>query len=296
MPRQGPFQLGDVPGPEPGPGRQRPARADAGRIGRPRREALAEPGPRASSPGTWCGWRPGRCRHRARWHTPGPGTCPRTARCPAGPAARPARPPSAPRGAVPAARAVLCRGRDGIIAGGAGRLARDFPSNSHALFTEVSGSSSVTAMSITCAASCLSPRSRRAVPRARALPTTSSAASSCQFRSEFSRSPAAAARSPPPPCCVPATRRPMPSASCSSRPRVLSASRRYEGVKPFPAQQRAALAPGLQFVVLAQDPRLVRRGEGPPLRSPARGPFPGGHGTIMPRSGRRHVGHRHSHV
>ena len=44
-------------------------------------------------------------------------------------------------------------------------VARDFPSNSHALFTEVSGSSWVTAMSITCAASCLSPRSRRAVPR-----------------------------------------------------------------------------------------------------------------------------------
>ena len=46
------------------------------------------------------------------------------------------------------------------------------------------------------------------------------------------------------------------------------------GVKPFPAQQRAALAPGFQFVVLAQDPRLVRRGEGPPLRLACRGPFP----------------------
>src|SRR5271166_5861590 len=50
------------------------------------------------------------------------------------------------------------------------------------------------------------------------------------------------------------------------------------GVKPFAAQQRAALAPGFQLVIVAQDPRLVRRGEGPPLRlagpRPARGPFP----------------------
>ena len=48
-------------------------------------------------------------------------------------------------------------------------VARAFPRRSHAPFTEVSGSSSVMAMSITCAASCLTPLSRRAVPRARAL-------------------------------------------------------------------------------------------------------------------------------
>ena len=59
-------------------------------------------------------------------------------------------------------------------AGGSGlrwrcSVARDFPSSSHALFAEVKSSSSPTAMSITCAAWCLSPRSRRAAPRARAL-------------------------------------------------------------------------------------------------------------------------------
>ena len=104
------------------------------------------------------------------------------------------------------------------------------------LFTEVSGSSSVTAMSITCAASCLSPRSRRAVPRARALsPTTSSAAlvrASSAVSFSFSRrsrsfSTASVLRPGRP-------ARLICQAILQSRPRVLSASRRYERSKALP--------------------------------------------------------------
>ena len=176
-------------------------------------------------------------------------------------------------------------------------VARDFPGNSHALFTKVSGSSSVTATSITWAASCLSPRSRRAVPRARALSHhLERCLSPCQFRGEFLVLPPqplvlhrlGAASRPPGRLIRQAIRR----AGLACFPLAVD----MRGVKPFPAQQRAALAPGFQLVVLAQDPRLVRRGEGPPLRPAGPRALPGGHGTIMPRSGRRHVGHRHGHV
>ena len=163
FPRHGP-QFGDVPRPHlvravP------PARvSDPGR--RPGHGARG-PAPRASAPGTsWDrrqvdalssriaqAWGGDLSANRSLSSTASSASCPAAVSA-AGCGAR------GPAGAFPAAGAGL-RWRCSV--------ARDFPSNSHALFTQVSGSSSANAASVTSAASRLSPRSRRAAPRARAL-------------------------------------------------------------------------------------------------------------------------------
>jgi hypothetical protein len=102
----------------------------------------------------------------------------------------------------------------------------------------------------------------RAAPSLRPVPDCAGGAAS----PVISRAVRTAARFPPSRCCVPAARPLIRHSICRARVTCFAPAVDMGGVKPFAAKQRAALAPGFHLVILAQDPRLVRRGEGPPLR------------------------------
>src|SRR5690348_13607706 len=68
------------------------------------------------------------------------------------------------------------------------------------------------------------------------------------------------------------------------------------GAQPFASQQGTPPTRARRLVVFAYDPRLVRRGEGPPLRPGRPRSLAGAHGTILPSLGGWHVRHRQSHL
>jgi hypothetical protein len=176
-------------------------------------------------------------------------------------------------------------------------VARDLPSSSHALFTGTRYSSPVTAASITSAASRLSPRSRRAVPRARALfPRRPVQPSSAPVPRSASRSLSAVFRSPPLPRCAAAARMPCPPGHFPRSRRGPCAIRKGARCTGLPgAAARPCLRIVRQLLVLPEDPHLVLRGEGPPLRPARPRPVAGAHGPILPGRGGGHVcdGQRH---
>ena len=129
----------------------------------------------------------------------------------------------------PQRRSVLCRAPGGALPAAGTRLrwrcsvAREFPSNSHALFTEVSDSSRLYGHVDVPRRSAPSPRSRESSSKSACTPPTTSSAALVRANSgttEFLVLPAAAARSPPPRCpfrppglvdCQAILRAPLPS-------------------------------------------------------------------------------------
>src|SRR5215469_13130340 len=145
-------------------------------------------------------------------------------------------------------------------------VARDFPGSRQAVFADVSGSSSASAVSITCAASFPAPRSRRAAPRARVLfPRPPAPLSSGPVPRRASRSPSGASRSRHWITGGPSGRL---IRKCLQCPLIAGFAPVLDMrvVQALAAQQRSALARVLQLLVLLEDRQLVVRGEGPPLR------------------------------